>query len=164
MWDILKNQFNFGKRNKQTTRSINKAETSEMLKENDAESDFKNAATFEEISKQHHTINIENSSTERVIPENVLISVLDIKSDDSMVTVENNTYHIHRISAESIENLHNENGDLVKVVNLKPPTIVSVNTKDDKSIIGTFTETLTDSSENFFIIKDEENRDSVQQR
>lgn len=161
MWDILKNQFNFGKRNKQTTRSINKAETSEMLKENDAESDFKNAATFDEISTQHYTINIENSSTERVIPENVLISVLGIKSDDSMVTVENN---INRISAENIDNLHNENGDLIKVVNLKPPTIVSVNTKDDKSITDTFTETLTDSSENFFIIKEEENKAIVQQR
>ncbi|XP_045762061.1 hyaluronidase A-like isoform X2 [Maniola jurtina] len=164
LWDILKNQFNFGKRNKQTTRSINKAETSVMLKENDVESDFKNAATFDEISTQHYTINIEDSSTERAIPENVLISVLDIKSDDSMVTVENNTYHINRISAESIDNLHNENGDLIKVLNLKPPTIVSVNTKDDKSITDTFTETLTDSSENFFIIKEEENKAIVQQR
>nr|XP_034826542.1 hyaluronidase A-like [Maniola hyperantus] len=57
-WDILKNQFYIEKRNKQTTRSVNKAENSEMLKIND---------TFDETSKQNYVTNMEDSTTERIV-------------------------------------------------------------------------------------------------
>lgn len=152
-WDIFKNPFNTEKESKQTTRSAQKEYNSESVEQNSIESFFE--------TKNNETSN------------NTLTTETTFSEDNTIYNTANNSYTTESIvdfnnntSTDSTEStdFNDENDDANPLeVDLTPSVITPVSTYEDKSVVHTFTEKTTDtsSSENFTIIRDNQEEDSV---
>lgn len=151
LWDIFKNPFNTEKESKQTTRSTQKDYNAESVEQNSIDSYFE--------TKDNETSN-NTSTTETIFSEDN--TIYNTTSNNSYTT-ESVVYFNNNTSTDSTD-FNDENGDASPLeVDLTPSVITPVSTYEDKSVVHTFTEKSTDtsSSENFTIIRDNQEEDSV---
>ncbi|CAH2251803.1 jg13783 [Pararge aegeria aegeria] len=143
-WDIVTNPFNFEKvNNKHTVRSVQNIENSKGLENNILNLYTEKAEIFDMTSNEKNSISMDVSTTEMIVTENVINEVLDTKSDEFVMIVENTNYFNHA-TTESIANL-----------NLNDIEDDFISAAENLTPSDAFTITSTDSSENFIIISDD---------